>query len=83
METALRALITLSLLLSVAATPAAAASSPDLMTVEQQLANLVSTRSGDFGIAAVDLATGRNVSINSISCDADRPPIRSDKLRRP
>ena len=64
METALRALIALSLLLSVVATPAAAASSPDLMTVEQQLANLVSTRSGDFGIAAVDLATGRNVSIN-------------------
>ena len=34
------------------------------MTVERQLAELVSTRSGDFGIAAVDLSSGRNVSIN-------------------
>ena len=34
------------------------------MTVERQLANLVSGRSGDFGIAAVDLTSGRNVSIN-------------------
>ena len=64
METALRLIAALSLLLTAAATPAAAASSPDLMSVEQQLSSLVSTRSGDFGIAAVDLATGRNVSIN-------------------
>jgi len=63
METELRIIIALSLLLATAA-PAAAASSPDLMSVERQLADLVSTRSGDFGIAAVDLATGRNVSIN-------------------
>ena len=64
METALRILTALSLLLTIVAAPAAAASSPELMSVEQQLTNLVATRSGDFGIAAVDLATGKNVSIN-------------------
>ena len=64
MEIALRLIVALSLLLTMVATPAVAASSPDLMTVEQQLSNLVSNRSGDFGIAAVDLSSGRNVSIN-------------------
>ena len=64
MEIALRLTVALSLLLTMVATPAAAASSPDLMSVERQLADLVSTRSGDFGIAAVDLTSGRNVSIN-------------------
>ena len=64
MEIALRLTVALSLLLTMVATPATAASSPDLMSVERQLADLVSTRSGDFGIAAVDLTSGRNVSIN-------------------
>ena len=64
METALRIMVALSWLLAIIATPAAAASSPDLMTVERQLYDLVSNRSGDFGIAAVDLTSGRNVSIN-------------------
>ncbi len=64
MEIALRLIVALSWLLATVATPAAAASSPDLMSVERQLADLVATRTGDFGIAAVDLTSGRNVSIN-------------------
>ena len=54
--------IFLSLLAFVAA-PAAAASSPDLVSVEQQLASLVSGSSADVGIAALDLNTGESVSI--------------------
>ena len=54
--------IFLSLLAFVAA-PAAAASSPDLVSVEQQLASLVSGSSADVGIAALDLNTGDSVSI--------------------
>lgn len=46
------------------AQPAAAASSPDMVTVERQLAYLVGSRSGEYGIAALDLSTGRSVSIN-------------------
>jgi len=45
------------------AAPAAAASSPDLVSVEQQLASLVSGSSADVGIAALDLNTGESVSI--------------------
>ncbi len=64
METALRIIVALSWLLAIVAQPATAASSPELVSVERQLADLVSTRSGDFGIAAVDLASGKSVSIN-------------------
>lgn len=64
MEAALRLLVVLSWLLAAVATPAAAASSPELMTVERQLTDLVSNRAGDFGIAAVDLSSGKSVSIN-------------------
>jgi beta-lactamase class A len=45
------------------ATPVAAASSPDLATVEQQLSALVSGSSADVGIAALDLNTGESLSI--------------------
>jgi beta-lactamase class A len=45
------------------AVPAAAASSPDLVTVEQQLSSLVSSSSADVGIAALDLNTGESLSI--------------------
>ncbi len=41
-----------------------AASSPDMVTVERQLAYLVGSRSGEYGIAALDLSSGRSVSIN-------------------
>lgn len=52
----------LSLLAFVAA-PAAAASSPDLQNVEQQLGSLLSNKSADVGIAALDLNTGESLSI--------------------
>ena len=50
-------------LLAFAAVPAAAASSPDLASVEQQLSSLVSDSSADVGVAALDLNTGESVSI--------------------
>jgi beta-lactamase class A len=50
-------------LLAFLAQPAAAASSPSLSTLEQQLSSLVSNKSADVGIAALDLNTGETVSI--------------------
>ena len=50
-------------LLALGAQPAAAASSPSLSTLEQQLSSLVSNKSADVGIAALDLNTGETVSI--------------------
>ena len=50
-------------LLAFAASPALAASSPDLVSVEQQLSSLAADSSADVGIAAVDLNTGESVSI--------------------
>jgi beta-lactamase class A len=46
------------------AQPVAAASSPRLLPLEQQLASLLATRSGDVGVAALDLATGETVAVN-------------------
>ena len=45
------------------AQPAAAASSPSLSSLEQQLSSLVANKSADVGIAALDLNTGETVSI--------------------
>jgi beta-lactamase class A len=42
----------------------AAASSPELIGLESALSNLVAQRSGDYGIAALDLRDGAIVSIN-------------------
>src|SRR5436190_9467061 len=50
-------------LLAFAAQPAVAATSPSLTALEQQLSDLVANRSGDVGIAALDLNTGETVSI--------------------
>jgi beta-lactamase class A len=50
-------------LFAFAAAPAAATSSPDLVSVEQQLSSLVADSSADVGIAALDLNTGESVSI--------------------
>jgi len=50
-------------LLAFSAQPAFAASSPSLVGLEQQLASLVSNKSADVGIAAIDLNTGETVSI--------------------
>ncbi|HWI88290.1 MAG TPA: serine hydrolase [Sphingomicrobium sp.] len=55
--------IILSLLAFVAAQPATAASSAGLSDLEQQLNSLVSGKSADVGIAALDLNTGEAVSI--------------------
>jgi len=46
------------------AQPAAAASTPKLWSLEQQLKSMLSNRSGDVGIAALDLTSGETVSIN-------------------
>lgn len=46
------------------AQPALAATSPHLQSLEQQLSSLLATRSGDVGVAALDLATGETVAIN-------------------
>src|SRR3954470_16959413 len=56
----------IALLLSIlasAAQPAVAASSASLTDLEQQLSSMVSNRSADVGIAALDLNTGETVSI--------------------
>jgi len=53
----------LLLLLAFSAQPALAASSPGLTGLEQQLSSLVSNKSADVGIAALDLNTGETVSI--------------------
>ena len=50
-------------ILAFLAQPAAAASSPSLSSLEQQLSALVATKSADVGIAALDLNTGETVSI--------------------
>jgi beta-lactamase class A len=50
-------------LLAFVAQPAVAASTQSLTTLEQQLSDLVSTKSADVGIAALDLNTGETVSI--------------------
>src|SRR6059058_2109860 len=50
-------------LLALVAQPVAAASSPSLTTLEQQLHSMVSGKSADVGIAALDLNSGETVSI--------------------
>jgi beta-lactamase class A len=50
-------------LLAFVAQPAAAASSPSLSGLEQQLSYLVANKSADVGIAALDLTTGESISI--------------------
>jgi beta-lactamase class A len=50
-------------LLAFVAVPATAASSPDLVTVEQQLSSMLQGSSADVGIAALDLNTGETISI--------------------
>jgi beta-lactamase class A len=50
-------------LLAFVAQPAAAASSPGLVSLEQQLSSMLAGTSADVGIAALDLNTGETVSI--------------------
>lgn len=51
--------------LALAAQPAAAATAPQLQTLEQQLNSLLADRPGDVGIAALDLATGELVGVKA------------------
>ena len=53
----------LLLLAAFSAQPAAAASSPSLSGLEQQLSYLVANGSADVGIAALDLTTGESISV--------------------
>jgi beta-lactamase class A len=59
----MRFLAPLLSLLALVAQPAAAASSPSLVTLEQQLSGLVAGKSADVGIAALDLTSGQSLSI--------------------
>jgi beta-lactamase class A len=59
----MRYLAVLLSLLAFSAQPAAAASSPDLSTLEQQLSSMVADKSADVGIAALDLNNGQSISI--------------------
>ena len=59
----MRGIAVLLSLLAFVAQPAAAASSPSLLDLEQQLSSLVAGKSADVGIAALDLNSGETVSI--------------------
>jgi beta-lactamase class A len=50
-------------LLAFAAQPAAAASSPRVSSLEQQLSYLVANTSADMGLAAIDLSNGESISV--------------------
>ena len=59
----MRLLAVLGWLLAFLAQPAAAASSPALQSFEQQLAALIESRPGSYGVAALDLKTGELISV--------------------
>ena len=46
------------------AQPAAAEDAPKLQLLEQRLAAMVTENPGEYGIAAMDLSTGRSISFN-------------------
>ncbi|HEY0626218.1 MAG TPA: serine hydrolase [Allosphingosinicella sp.] len=50
-------------LLAFTAQPAFAASAPELKSLEQQLSLILASKSGDHGVAALDLATGEIVGV--------------------
>jgi beta-lactamase class A len=50
-------------LLAFVAQPAAAAASPGLQTLEQQLREMMAGKSADVGIAALDLTTGESINV--------------------
>jgi beta-lactamase class A len=59
----MRSKILLLALLAFVAQPAAAANSPGMTSLEQQLSSLVANKSADVGIAALDLKTGERISV--------------------
>jgi beta-lactamase class A len=60
----MRIIAILCWLLALGTQPAWAASSPNLRSLEQQLAFLVASTPGDVGVAALDLKSGEVVSVN-------------------
>jgi beta-lactamase class A len=60
----MRFLALLTWLVAFAAAPAVAEVSPKLQLLEQRLAAMASENPGEFGIAAMDLATGKSISFN-------------------
>jgi beta-lactamase class A len=54
----------LAWLLALVASPADAQGSPRLQTLEQRLAAMASENPGEYGFAALDLATGESISFN-------------------
>jgi beta-lactamase class A len=60
----MRRLALLLSLLAFTAQPAAAASSPGLWNLEQKLQSMVTGKSADVGIAALDLTTGQSISVH-------------------
>lgn len=64
-------------LLALVAQPAQAASSIELSSLEQQLSSLIANRTGDIGIAVLDLKNGTSVSIHG---DSPYPMASTVKL---
>lgn len=60
----MRIVALLAWLLVAAAQPAWGASSPRLQSLEQRLAAMAAENPGEFGFAALDLATGESISFN-------------------
>jgi beta-lactamase class A len=59
----MRVLAVLLSLFAFVAQPAAAASSPNLSSLERQLSYLVANKSADVGVAAIDLSSGESLSV--------------------
>ena len=59
----MRSKILVLALLAFVAQPAAAATSPGMSSLEQQLSYLVASKSADVGIAALDLKSGESISV--------------------
>ena len=59
----MRSKILVLALLAFVAQPAAAATSPGMSSLEQQLGYLVASKSADVGIAALDLKSGESISV--------------------
>jgi beta-lactamase class A len=59
----MRLIAVLLSLLALVAQPASAASSPSLVSLEQQLSALIAGKSADVGIAALDVTTGESISV--------------------
>ena len=61
----MRLIASLFWLLAVAAQPALAASSPAAQALEQQLQSLIASKTGEYGIAALDLTSGELVGVRA------------------